>query len=90
MFEAQTSGYKRYQKIAGIVGFIGFILGSVISGVGILLQIWNCPFGNGILQTIGFLFLIGLGSAVVLGNLVAIILIAFAKLRMNSRKLRRK
>ncbi len=90
MIESQPSGYKRYQKIAGIVGFIGFILGSVITGVGILLQVWKCPFGNGILQTICFLVLIGLASAIVLGNLVAILLIGVAKMRMKSRKLPRK
>ena len=90
MFESQPSGSKRYQNVAGIVGCIGFVLGMVISGVGILFEIWNCPFGNGILQTLGFLLLIGFGSAVVLGNVVAIILILFAKLRQNSRKLPRK
>lgn len=86
MFEIQSSGSKKYQNIAGIVGCVGFVLGSVISGVGILLRYWNCPFGDGILQTIGFSFLIGLSCAIVLGNLVAIILVWIAKMRQVSRK----
>lgn len=86
MFEAHPSKFKKYQHFAGIVGCIGFLLGMVISGVGILLQIWNCPFGNGLLGTLCFLLLIGLGSAVLFGNLVAVMLIVFAKLRQKSRK----
>ena len=89
MFEVRPSGYKRHQNIAGIVGFVSFVLGTVISGIGILLKYWKCPFGNGILQTLGFLFLIGVICAVVLGNLVAILLVGIAKMRQVSRKLPR-
>jgi len=45
---------------------------------------WQCPFGEGILQTVGFLVLTGLISAMVLGNLVAIILVRIAKFQQAS------
>ncbi len=86
MFEGQSSRFKKYQSIAGILGFIGFVLGTVISGVGIVFQFWNCPFGDGILHSIGFSFLIGLGCGIVLGNLVAILLVGIAKMSRNYRK----
>lgn len=86
MFEVQSSRSKKYQSIAGIVGFIGFVLGTVISGAGIVLQYWNCPFGDGMLQTIVFSFLIGLSCGIVLGNLVAILLVGYVKISRNYRK----
>ena len=89
MFEVQPSKSKKYQNIAGIVGCIGFVLGTVISGGGIFLKYWDCPFGNGMLQTVGFSILIGLSCGVVLGNLVAILLIWIAKMRQSSRKIHR-
>lgn len=87
MFDVQPSGFRKHQNIAGIAGCIGFILGISVSGIGLLLHIWQCPFGNGFLQVLGFLILVGLVSAVVVGNLVALILIWIAKIRQNSRKL---
>lgn len=86
MFEVQPSRSKKYQNIAGIVGSISFILGSVISGVGIFFQYWKCPFGDGILHVLGFSILIGLICGIVLGNLVAILLVWHAKMRQVSRK----
>lgn len=86
MFEVQPSRSKKYQRIAGIVGFFGFVLGTVISGAGIVLHYWNCPFGDGTLQTIGFSFLIGLGCGIVLGNLAAILLVGYVKMSRNYRK----
>lgn len=86
MFEVQPSRSKKYQNIAGIVGCIGFVLGVVISGAGILLKYWDCPFGDGMLQTVGFSILIGLSCGIVLGNLVAILLVWHAKMRQVSRK----
>ena len=86
MSEVQTSRSKKYQNIAGIVGGIGFVLGVVISGVGIFLNYWVCPFGEGILQVLGFSILIGLGCGIVLGNLVAILLVWYAKMSQVSRK----
>ncbi len=82
----QSSRSKKYQSIAGIVGFIGFVLGTVISGTGVFLQYWHCPFGDGMLQTISFSFLIGLSCGIVLGNLVAILLVGYAKMSRNYRK----
>ncbi len=71
---------KKYQNIAGIAGIIGLILGITIPSIGMLLYNWNCPFGNGILQRIGFLVVSGFGSAVVIGNLVGILLIGILRL----------
>lgn len=86
MFEVQPSRSKKYQSIAGIVGCVGFVLGTVISGAGIFLHYWKCPFGDGMLLTIGFSILIGLSCGIVLGNLVAISLVWYAKMRQVSRK----
>ena len=86
MFEVQSPRSKKYQSIAAIIGFIGFVLGTVISGAGIVLQYWHCPFGDGILQTIGFSFFIGLSCGIVLGNLVAILLVGHAKMSRNDHK----
>lgn len=86
MFEVQPSRSKKYQNIAGIVGCVGFVLGTVISGTGIFLKYWNCPFGEGILPVLGFSILIGLSCGIVFGNLVAILLIWYAKMREVSRK----
>ncbi len=86
MTEVQPSRSKRYQNIAGIVGFVGFILGLVISGAVIFLKYWDCPFGEGMLQTLGFSFLIGLCCGIVLGNLVAILLVWYAIMRQVFRK----
>ena len=86
MFEIQPSRSKKYQNIAGIVGFFGFVLGLVISGAGVFLKYWDCPFGDGILQVLGFSILIGLSCGVVLGNLVAILLVWHARMRQVSRK----
>lgn len=71
---------KKYQKIAGISGIIGLILGITIPSIGMLIYNWNCPFGDGILQKIGFLFVSGFGSAVVFGNLVGILLMGILRL----------
>ena len=86
MLKVQSSRSKKYQSIAGIVGFIGFVLGTVISGAGIFLQYWNCLFGDGMLQTLGFSLLIGLSCGIVLGNLVAFLLVGYAKMSQNYRK----
>ena len=81
MFEIHLPLLKKYQNIAGIVGIIGFLLGTVISGIGFLIFGWHCPFGNGLFQIIALSVLIGIFSAFVLGNLVALLLIGFAKYR---------
>lgn len=86
MFEVQPSRSKKYQNIAGIVGCVGFMLGLVISGGGIFLKYWNCPFGDSILQVLGFSILIGLSCGIVLGNLVGILLVWCARMRQDSRK----
>lgn len=81
MFEIHLPKLKKYQNIAGIAGCIGFVLGTVIPGICFLTLGWHCPFGSGMLQIGGFLIISGLGSAIVLGNLVAFLLIGFAKYR---------
>ena len=81
MFEIHLPLLKKYQNIAGIAGIIGFLLGTVISGIGFLILGWHCPFGNGLFQILAFSVLIGLFCAFVLGNLVAFLLIGFTKYR---------
>ncbi len=86
MFEVHPSGLKKYQNVAGIAGGIGFILGTVIPGIGILTQRWHCPFGDSIFQIIGFLAITGFCTAIVLGNLIAFLLIGIAKYQHGLRK----
>ncbi len=81
MFEIHLPLLKKYQNIAGIAGIIGFLLGTVISGIGFLILGWHCPFGNGLFQILAFSVLIGLFCAFVIGNLVAFLLIGFTKYR---------
>ena len=89
MFEIRRSEIKKHQELAGIAGGIGFLLGIIIPGVGLLTHAWRCPFGTGSLQAIGFLTITGFGGAIVLGNLVAFLLVGIAKYQL-SRKAHRK
>ncbi len=81
MFEVQLPALKRFQNVAGTAAGIGFFLGLLIPAVGIFILHWHCPFGDGILQISGFLAITGLGSAIVVGNLTALIIIGVAKYR---------
>ncbi|RKU16295.1 hypothetical protein C6503_12775 [Candidatus Poribacteria bacterium] len=81
MFEIQLPALKKFQNVAGIAAGIGFILGLLIPSVAIFSLHWHCPFGDGILQVGGFLAITGVGSAIVVGNLTALILIGVAKYR---------
>ncbi|MDE0088808.1 MAG: hypothetical protein OXU23_24020 [Candidatus Poribacteria bacterium] len=81
MFEIHPPLLKKYQNIAGIAGCIGFILGTVIPGICFLMLGWHCPFGSGILRIGVFLIISGFASAIVLGNLVALLLIGSSKYR---------
>ena len=90
MFEIRPAKLKRYQQYAGIAGSIGFILGSVIPAIGMMLFGWQCPFGTGVLQTIGFLMVTGFCSAILLGNLIAFLLIGIAKYQHVTRKVSKK
>ncbi len=90
MFEFHSSGLKKYQNIAGIAGGIGFIFGMTIPGIAIFTNSWHCPFGDGIFQTLGFLVITGVISAIVVGNLVAFLLIRIAKSQQGSRKTSRR
>ena len=85
MFELHLPLLKKYQNIAGIAGIIGFLLGTVISGIGFLILGWHCLFGNGLFQILAFSVLIGLFCAFVLGNLVAFLLIRIVKYRQVTR-----
>lgn len=86
MFKVHPSGLKKHQNIAGIAGGIGFMLGTVIPCIGILTNRWHCPFGDGIFHIIGFLAITGFGTAIVLGNFVAFLLIGIAKYQHSLRK----
>lgn len=81
MFEVQLPMLKKLQNVAGAAAGIGFILGILIPAVAIFILDWHCPFGDGILRIGGFLIISGFGSAVISGNLVALILIGLAKYR---------
>ena len=86
MFEIHLPQLKKYQNIAGITGIIGFLLGTIIPVIGILTFGWNCPFGNGLFQTLSFSVLTGIITALVLGNLIAFLLIKIVKYRQGARK----
>ena len=81
MFEVQLPALRKLQNVAGIAAGVGFVLGLLIPGVAIFSLNWHCPFGDGILQISGFLALTAIGSAIVIGNLAAIILIGITKYR---------
>lgn len=80
-FEVQLPMVKRFQNVAGAAAGIGFILGTLIPAVAIFILDWQCPFGDGILRIGGFLVIAGFGSAIIFGNIVALVLIGFAKYR---------
>ena len=81
MFEVRLPALKKFQNVAGIAAGIGFVLGLLIPAVAIFSLHWDCPFGDGILQVGGFMAITGVGSAIVIGNLTALILIGVAKYR---------
>ena len=81
MFEVQLPMLKKFQNVASIAAGIGFILGLLMPAVAIFSLHWQCPFGDGILQVVGFMAITGVGSAIVVGNLTALILIGVAKYR---------
>lgn len=81
MFEVQLPMLKKLQNVAGAAAGIGFILGILIPAVAIFILDRHCPFGDGILRIGGFLIISGFGSAVIFGNLVALVLIGLAKYR---------
>ena len=81
MFEIQLPMLRKLQNVAGAAAGIGFILGTLIPAVAIFILDWHCPFGDGILRIGGFLVIAGFGSAIIFGNIVALILIGLAKYR---------
>ncbi len=80
-FEVQLPMVKKFQNVAGAAAGIGFILGIVIPAVAIFILNWQCPFGDGVLRIGGFLVIAGFGSAIIFGNIAALVLIGFAKYR---------
>ena len=84
MFEVQLPALKKFQHAAGIAAGIGFVLGLLIPAVAIFGLHWHCPFGDGPLQVGGFMALTGVGSAIVVGNLTALLLVGIAKYRRTS------
>lgn len=83
MFEIQLPAFKKLQTISAVAAGIGFIIGMLIPARAIFINNWQCPFGDGLIQICGFLGIIGLGSGIVAGNLVALILIGIAKYRQT-------
>ena len=81
MFEVQLPALRKLQNVAGTAAGVGFVLGLLIPVVAIFVLNWHCPFGDGILQIGGFLALTAFGSAIIIGNLTAIVLIGVSKYR---------
>ena len=84
MLELQLPGFKKFQTISAVAAGIGFIIGVLIPARAIFINDWQCPFGSGLIQIVGFLGIIGLGSGIIVGNVVALILIGIAKYRTPS------
>ena len=82
--------FKKFQTISAVAAGLGFIIGALIPARAIFINNWQCPFGNGLIQVCGFLGIIGLGSGIVAGNLVALILIGIAKHRQTPSDLTKK
>ena len=53
----------------------------MIPAVAIFIAEWHCPFGDSILQVSGFMAITSFGSAIIVGNLTALISIGIAKYR---------
>lgn len=90
MFEMQLPGFKKFQTISAVAAGVGFIIGALIPARAIFMNNWQCPFGNGLIQIFGFLGIVGLGTGIVVGNLVALILIGIAKYRQSPSDLTKK
>ena len=75
---------KKYQNFATVAAVIGFLLGALIPLSAFALEIWSCPFGSGVVATGGFVLLMGILSAVLIGNGSAILLILATKRRQAS------
>lgn len=75
---------KKYQTIASVAAIIGFLLGTLIPLSAFALGIWSCPFGSGVVSTGGFVLLMGLLSAVLIGNGTVLLLIFMTKRRQAS------
>lgn len=83
MFEVRLPALRKLQNIAGNAAGVGFVLGLLIPCVAIFVLNWHCPFGEGILQVGVFLVLTAFGSAIIVGNLTAIVSIGVAKYRQG-------
>ena len=72
---------RKYQTIASVAALIGFPLGALIPLSAFALGIWSCPFGSGMVSTGGFMLLMGILGAVLIGNGAALVLIFVTKRR---------
>ena len=79
MFEVRLPNLKKIQTISALAAAVGFVIGVLIPARAIFINDWQCPFGSGLIQILGFLGIVGLGSGIVVGNLVALISIGIAK-----------
>lgn len=86
MLEVKLPGFKKYQTLSAVAAGIGFIIGILIPARAIFINDWQCPFGSGLIQIFGFLGIVGLGSGILVGNLVALILIGIAKWRSEDKR----
>ena len=78
---------KKYQNLAGIAAVTGFLFGAVIPLYGFATGQWGCPFGDRVIHMAIFGLLSGVGGALLLGNLAAVVLILIAKSRKLTSRL---
>ena len=63
---------------------IGFLSGALIPLSAFAIGIWSCPFGSGVVSTGGFVLLMGILGAILIGNGTALLLILIKKHRRMS------
>lgn len=76
---------KKFQNFATVAAVIGFLLGALIPLSAFALGIWSCPFGSGVVAIGGFVFLIGILNAALIGNGAALLIILATKRRQASK-----
>ena len=81
---------RKYQATAATAAVIGFLLGTFIPAVAFGRGDWSCPFGPGVIRVGAFVLLTGILSALLIGNVGALLVIFIAKIRRASSASRRK
>ena len=77
---------KKYQNITVIAAVVGFLLGALIPAFAFGKGYWSCPFGEGMIRVGVFVLLTSILSALLTGNVAALLVIFIAKLRGSTSK----